>query len=382
MWNVKCKMKNMKKLIVYSMLIATVSCVADNKLHVKMNMKGVGDTILVMKGSDSKNLQTVTGKQGVFDFETDVPTVTTITLAEPGVFRGDRNASYFQIPAVAGEEVVLTQEDPSRYDVTGSGFYAQYHQADLAIEEAGKEQNDFMKKMQDMLAGGTPQDSVMKLYQAGIEPIQERFAEKVMAYVKAHSAEEATAAIIPQLQDLDKMKAAVALLSPEVRDGRCKPLYQRAIDQMEAYEKREAEATKMQAAGREAPDFELTDIKGQPLKLSSLRGKYVILDFWGSWCGWCIKGFPEMKEYYKKYAGKFEILGIDCNDTEEKWKAAVEKHNLPWLHVYNPRDSKVLEQYGVSGFPTKIIIDPEGKIVKSIVGEDPAFYTLLDSLFK
>jgi thiol-disulfide isomerase/thioredoxin len=133
----------------------------------------------------------------------------------------------------------------------------------------------------------------------------------------------------------------------------------------------------------EAPDFTLNDLNGKPLTLSSLRGKYVILDFWGSWCGWCIKGIPQMKEYYQKYAGKFEILGIDCNDPEEKWKAAVEKYELPWLHVYNPRgDSKVLEQYEIQGFPTKIIVGPDGKIVKTIIGEDPAFYTFLDELFK
>jgi len=133
----------------------------------------------------------------------------------------------------------------------------------------------------------------------------------------------------------------------------------------------------------EAPDFTLNDLNGKPLTLSSLRGKYVILDFWGSWCGWCIKGIPQMKEYYQKYAGKFEILGIDCNDPEEKWKAAVEKYELPWLHVYNPRgDSKVLEQYEIQGFPTKIIVGPDGKIVKTIIGEDPAFYAFLDELFK
>ena len=133
----------------------------------------------------------------------------------------------------------------------------------------------------------------------------------------------------------------------------------------------------------EAPDFTLNDINGKPLTLSSLRGKYVILDFWGSWCGWCIKGVPRMKEYYQRYAGKFEILGIDCNDPEVRWKAAVERYELPWLHVYNPRSgSKLLLQYEIKGFPTKIIVSPDGKIVKTIIGEDPAFYAFLDKLFK
>ena len=144
--------------------------------------------------------------------------------------------------------------------------------------------------------------------------------------------------------------------------------------------KQKAEAQSA-AAKKQAPDFTLNDLQGKPLSLKSLRGKYVVLDFWGSWCGWCIKGIPDMKKYYKKYNGKFEILGIDCNDTEDKWKAAVKQYELPWLHVYNPRSSNVLRDYGIQGFPTKIIVGPNGNIVKTIVGEDPAFYTLLDELF-
>ena len=132
----------------------------------------------------------------------------------------------------------------------------------------------------------------------------------------------------------------------------------------------------------EAPDFTLNDINGNPLSLSSLKGKYVILDFWGSWCGWCIKGIPSMKEYYAKYAGKFEILGIDCNDTPEKWKEAVKEYELPWLHVYCDDESTVLADYQIQGFPTKIVVGPDGNIVKTIIGEDPAFYDFLDELFK
>lgn len=91
---------------------------------------------------------------------------------------------------------------------------------------------------------------------------------------------------------------------------------------------------------------------------------------------------PEMKNYYKKYAGKFEILGIDCNESEAKWKAAVKELELPWKHVYNPKSSDLLGKYGIQGFPTKIVIDPQGKIVKTVIGEDPAFYTYLDELFE
>ena len=131
-----------------------------------------------------------------------------------------------------------------------------------------------------------------------------------------------------------------------------------------------------------APDFTLNDINGKPLSLSSLRGKYVIIDFWGTWCIWCVRGMPMMKEYYKKYSDKMEILGVDCNDPEKKWKAGVKELDLPWKHVYNPKGStEVLEKYEIEGFPTKVLVDPEGKLVKIVVGEDPKFYLYLDELF-
>ena len=89
-----------------------------------------------------------------------------------------------------------------------------------------------------------------------------------------------------------------------------------------------------------------------------------------------------MKKAYAKYKGKMEILGIDCNDTEEKWKEAVKKHELPWFNVRNAGDPDVTALYAVRGYPTKLVISPVGKILKKIVGEDPAFYEYLDKTIK
>lgn len=131
-----------------------------------------------------------------------------------------------------------------------------------------------------------------------------------------------------------------------------------------------------------APDFTLNDIDGKPLSLSDLKGKWVILDFWGSWCPWCIKGFPALKDAYKEYDGKVEIVGIDCGDSKEVWKASVEKYDLPWLQVYNPRSSDLTDRYGIQGFPTKFIIDPDGNVANVTVGENPDFFNILRSLVK
>jgi thiol-disulfide isomerase/thioredoxin len=146
------------------------------------------------------------------------------------------------------------------------------------------------------------------------------------------------------------------------------------------------EATEAPAATADgdlmAPEIELPDLQGNPKKLSSLRGKYVIIDFWGSWCVWCIRGFPAMKAMYAKYKDRLEILGVDCQDSERKWRTAVEQYELPWLHVRCP-DEKMQElagMYGIEGFPTKAVVSPEGKLLKVVVGEDPGFYTYIDQL--
>ena len=95
--------------------------------------------------------------------------------------------------------------------------------------------------------------------------------------------------------------------------------------------------------------------------------------FGGSWCGWCIKGFPELKEAYAKYDGKLEIVGIDCNDSPQAWKAAVERYELPWVQLYSSKSDDVKELYAVQNFPTKVIIDPEGRIRKVCSGHAPEF---------
>lgn len=169
------------------------------------------------------------------------------------------------------------------------------------------------------------------------------------------------------------------VVGESARNGAMAPVYANLKQSYERIMARDAAVERIKE-GAEAPDFTLKDLQGKDFTLSSLRGKYVVLDFWGSWCSWCIKGIPDMKKSYEKHKAKVEFVGIDCNDTEEKWRKAVEEHQMPWLHVRNAGDPDVSTLYGIQGYPTKIVIDPEGKIAKVVVGEDPEFYKYLDSI--
>ncbi|MDL2256362.1 AhpC/TSA family protein [Parabacteroides sp. OttesenSCG-928-K15] len=142
-------------------------------------------------------------------------------------------------------------------------------------------------------------------------------------------------------------------------------------------------AQKEIVVGNKAPDFTLEDIDGKPLSLSSLlgQGKYVIIDFWGSWCGPCIAGMPNMKKLYEKYKGKLEILGVACKETSvNDWREAVKKHKLPWINVYNDDQTAVNVKYGIEAYPTKIVINPEGTIMHIEEGEGD--YTKIESVIK
>ena len=208
----------------------------------------------------------------------------------------------------------------------------------------------------------------------------EKIQEIQKDYIRQHPDDDLSIYLLPSLGQKNA-KELLPLISEKAQSGIMAPVYQ-AMDNALQEQKAREEARKNMVEGVVAPDFTLKDLQGKDLTLSSLRGKYVVLDFWGSWCGWCIKGIPDMKKYYEKYKDRMEILGVDCNDTEEKWKAAVEKHELPWLHVRNTDEADITVKYGIQGYPTKIVIDPEGKVAKIVVGEDPAFYKYLDELFK
>ena len=84
----------------------------------------------------------------------------------------------------------------------------------------------------------------------------------------------------------------------------------------------------------------------------------------------------------EKYKDRLEIVGFDCKDSEEQWKEAVDKYELPWVHVRNVMEKDLVQQYKVSGFPTKMIVSPEGKLEKVFMGESSVFYNYVESLFK
>jgi len=120
--------------------------------------------------------------------------------------------------------------------------------------------------------------------------------------------------------------------------------------------------------GFAAPEFTLPDVNGKPIALNSFRGKWVLVDFWASWCKPCRMENPNVVAAYRQFKNKnFTILGVslDRPDGREDWMKAIQQDKLEWTHVSDLKfwESAVVPMYNIQGIPYNVLLDPQGKVV-------------------
>lgn len=368
----------MKKLIFPAFAILTLCCGVANANVTVVTPKALkADTVFV----ERRSVQQMADAKSRADIVTVADTVLVkkgkamIAVPDDAVYMlmvrlgsGNDNATtVFNSP---GDKLTLDVKSlsPLQANITGSKFVEDLSRLDNMLNPLNKEFNE-------LRAAQASQDKIMAVY--------EKYIDIAKKFIDADPTSPAAVSALLNLSGDDFTE-----YDKKIGDNAIKsPLYP-FLDKQRQAMKRQAEAEQLRASLSEkhaqAPAFTLPNLEGKPVSLSEFKGKWVILDFWGSWCGWCIKGFPELKKAYEKYKDRLEVIGVDCQETQEAWKAGVERHNLPWVHVYLSQEQapELLQAYGVQGFPTKVIINPEGQIMNITSGEDPAFYEALDKFMK
>jgi thiol-disulfide isomerase/thioredoxin len=134
--------------------------------------------------------------------------------------------------------------------------------------------------------------------------------------------------------------------------------------------------------GIKFPDIAAKLLSGDEFSLKDYHGRYVAIDFWGSWCTPCLAEIPSLKNLQAIYRDSLIIVGIACHDNLDKLLKTINENTISWSQIMegNERETKYSQLFGVKSFPTKILIDKEGIVLKTYVGIDESFYTDIEKL--
>ena len=371
----------MRKLILFTVIASCMAtmAMAQQKASVTLSLSECGgDTLFVMTNTDDmmkieKTDTVVLPADGKYILTCQYPTIRFVNI------RCKNDA--FLVLLRPGEDAVVSGKSLGDATITGSAYYDSQEKFSKLQKPLNEERVAFGKDiMAKMNNPQYDQDSLKIASKDWSSSYEKRVSDLNKSFIRQNPDDDYSVTLLTQLiMEYDSCKT---LLTQRALTGMMVPLV-KVMDEMSVRIKQRMQASAQLQPGMPAPVIDCNDINCKHFTISSLQGKVVVLDFWGSWCGWCLKGMPKMKEYYTKYAGKLEIVGVDCNDTDEKWRQAVKKHQIPWLHVRSIPDKQDYSvMYNVTGFPTKVIIGKDGNIVKTFVGESEEFYTTLDNLMK
>lgn len=375
--------------IVFSLITVFQSCNSKSgpqNYDIKASISGdIDGKMVYLKSSEDKNqiLDSVMAKDGKFEFKghvgytqlcniviakNDTPSRQGYPLMQPVIPVFIENAD-IQISALLDS---IPQEDYiysggynyNKVDIKGSASQVEYRvflkgyqplanvRSDLFINEYIKYLNPEKGKKKGPVSEGV--SIVTKLDQA---------ADQRDAYVKKFIKEHDDAVGLYVAKDklssfsVKEIDEIVAGFSPEIMNSKAGELLTEKANEV-----------KKTASGAQYADFSFNDDKGNPVKLSEYlgKGKYVLLEFWASWCGPCRADIPHLKEVYDLYhPSGFEVISVSMDDDKAKWLKAINDEKMTWLQVSDLKAFKgdLSKLYNINGIPTCLLIDPDGKIV-------------------
>jgi peroxiredoxin len=242
--------------------------------------------------------------------------------------------------------------------VTGSATHDDYESINNRMRQIGEEYMELYQQAReanssgDTVKAGQLMEKVQELYK-GITNIQKDF-------IRDNPDSYTVPFFLERLQhglEVEELDALVSGLSPEVSQVPSVIKLKEKVEKMKAF-----------AIGRTAPDFEMNDPQGKPVKFSDVysKNKYTLLDFWAAWCGPCRVENPNIVAVYHDYKDKgFGVMGVSLDRDKQAWLKAIEDDKLTWTHVSDLAywNNAAARMYLINSIPSSLIVDNNGKIV-------------------
>ncbi|RQO75800.1 hypothetical protein DBR43_05375 [Pedobacter sp. KBW06] len=259
---------------------------------------------------------------------------------------------YYQFFVESGNIKISGGKRTEDIKITGSKSQDEYEAYDKTLKYLDDQESPLYEKW-----GKVSKDEQIALEEK-VDDLRKQRRERNNNYIAAHPASPLSISMVSEkamMGSYDEVALAFEKLAPSAQQsGEGKRISERLA------------VLKRSAIGEPMLDFKQNDTEGKPVQFSAFKGKYVLVDFWASWCGPCRAENPNVLKLYNEYKDKnFTVVGVSLDDKGENWKKAIKDDNMPWTQVSDLKGWKneVSTYYGIMGIPSTLLIDPQGKII-------------------
>jgi peroxiredoxin len=295
--------------------------------------------------------------KGEFKFKRNEPDADFYSMAI-----GEKN---FLVIAENGDEINFETDladSSNTYKIDGSEASEKVREFNQISNKYGKVYLQLQQQYEQALA--VHPDSKDSIYNSLMPIFQEnmdKFSEEALEFGKKNKDNLAGFYAVGSINDPDKFEPELIKYADDIKT---KFPNNKSVQAFVA----KMENLKPLSIGKAAPGFELSTPDGKKVSLADYRGKYVLLDFWASWCAPCRQENPNVVKEYAKYKNKgFDILSVSLDDNKENWTKAIKEDNLTWTHVSelakDPWNGNVARLYKIEAIPYSIVVGPDGKIL-------------------